>query len=194
MSSAADLIHEELNQLRRARKSALGIYVALLALFLVGMQVFAYPVSGVMDITALCIFLLGAALSAGLTMGIPLLHGVALRIGIGLSLGLMAIGLLLVMNAKEPVYWGHGAECFAFGTSISAVAMVVLGAVSGRLWRRFPDPGLLLALSTTFVGVMALHMNCAAHNPIHIVVFHLGPLAILYLGARFLVRFRDQLD
>lgn len=194
MPLAADLIHQELDQLRRARKSALGIYVALLALFLVGMQVFAYPVSGVMDVTALCIFLLGAALSAGLTMGIPLLHGIALRIGLALSLGSMAIGLLLVMNLKQPVYWGHGAHCFAVGTGFSAVAMVVLGAVSGRLWRRFPDPGLLLALSTTFVGVLALHMNCAARDPLHLVVFHVGPMAVLYGGARFLVRSREQLD
>ncbi|MEM1023966.1 MAG: hypothetical protein AAGD10_00090 [Myxococcota bacterium] len=194
MASATEIIRDELDQLRGARKSALGVYVALLSMFLVGMQVFAYPVTGVMDVTALCLFLLGAAFSAGLTMGLPLLHGRALTGAIGLSLSMMGIGLLLIMNSSEPVYWGHGAKCFAVGTGFSAVAMITLGAVSGRLWRRFPDPGLLLALSTTFVGVMALHMNCAARNPIHIVVFHVGPLIVLYFCARGLVRVRDNID
>ncbi|MGF1511174.1 MAG: hypothetical protein ACFB9M_16900 [Myxococcota bacterium] len=193
VSRAADRIRSDLAQLRKARHCAFGLYVGLLCLFLVAMEAFAHPVRGSVSwMVALILFLIGASASAGLALGIPLLHGRALTVSLGSSLGVMVFGLIVAVKAGTPVMWQGGASCFIYGTGVSALAMVVLGAVSGRLWRRFPDPGFLLALATTGVGLMALHMRCPSQNAVHLFAFHLSPLFVVYGLARLLTATRAQ--
>jgi hypothetical protein len=195
MTSAAERIRADLQDLRRARHGAFGLYVLLLGAFLIAAQMFsASPSQPGLWTAALLMFAAGALGSAGLALGVPLLHGTPLRIALGASLALMVAGLLMVVKPGTAVAWDHGPGCFIYGTGVSAVAMVVLGAVSGRLWRRFPDPGFMLAVATTGVGVMALHMRCPSDNVVHLLLFHLGPLAVLYAAARTLTAMRSRVN
>ncbi|MEM7679274.1 MAG: hypothetical protein AAF449_25140, partial [Myxococcota bacterium] len=131
---------------------------------------------------------------AALTIGVPLVSRTTLWSAIGVIGVTLLSALLLVMDftssgLDDP--WATGTKCFVYCTVISGVAMLALGFLSGRLWRRFPDPGWVLALGLTGVGLSALHMQCGGSDPVHLLVFHLGPVFLLYAMARGLIRLRE---
>lgn len=194
---ATDLIRQDLRDFRRARHLALGVYLMLLAVFLVAMEQLPGGVKpeGTAWGWAIAAFIVGCALSTGLALGVPLLHGWAFTGALGLSITLMVGGLVVASFVQHDGTAGDhpGGECFTAGTVISGLAMLVLGAVSGRLWRRFPDPGFALAVGTTFAGVMALHMRCGSFELSHLMLFHLAPLAVMYGAARLLTQARLRL-
>lgn len=191
-------IRDDLRHVRRQRWRALAVYLLVFGLF-VGF-LWGRPApgpGGSRDLSwhvGLVAMLVGAAASTGLAMGVPLVHGRRLGWSIGLAVTLMLGGLVAAVDFESPQGWtDHGPICFAVGTVISALFMIILGALSGRLWRRFPDPAALIAMGTTGVGIVALHLRCGNANPLHLLAFHVAPLAVLFVGARALTRLRLSL-
>jgi len=196
MLEALPTIREDLAQLRRQRRRSLGIYLGLLAIF--SAVLFRGPTGNAAPdagwYLGLAGLFAGATASTALAIGVPLLHGSKLAVALGSSLGLMLAGLAGAMDYDPSAEWvHHGPICFVFGTVVSALFMVILGALSGRLWRRFPDPGAMIAVGTTAVGMLALHLRCESTHVLHVLAFHLTPLALLYWGARRLTRLRLSL-
>ncbi|HJL42288.1 MAG TPA: hypothetical protein RMG48_13390 [Myxococcales bacterium LLY-WYZ-16_1] len=194
---AVDGIRRDLRNLARARKLSLGAYLLLLAALMLSLHALpagVNPESGAWG-WALAAFVAGSAVSAGLALGVPLVHGWAfsgaLAGGVTLMVGGLAVASAVQHDGTAAPH--AGPACLASGTLFSGLAMLVLGAVSGRLWRRFPDPGFALALATTFAGVMVLHMRCGDFSPGHLFGFHLTPLAFMYVLARGLTRLRMRL-
>jgi len=134
---------------------------------------------------------LGGTGTTALAVGMPLLHGHRLAAATAAAVGILVAGLFMASDFGSPDAWTfHGPICFGVGTAISGVFMLILGALSGRLWRRFPDPAAFIAVGATAVGLLALHLRCGNDHPLHVVAFHVGPLLLLYLAARVLTRIR----
>ena len=198
LGSAPEQIRRDLERLRRDRTITLFGYVAIMAVFLGFL--FLSPVGehalerSATWYVALLLMFVASAGGAALTIGVPLVSRSVL-IGAGSAmLAALIAALLLVMDftATAPSNaWSLGAKCFVHCTMISGAAMIALGFLSGRLWRRFPDPGWVLALGLTGVGLSALHMQCGGSDPVHLLVFHLGPVLLLYGMARGLIRLRE---
>lgn len=190
-------IRGDLKRLRVRRQRALLVYLALLAVFTAVLYPGPSSAGGEHDLMwsfGLVGLFVGAAASTALAIGVPLVHGAKLWAALGVSLGLMLGGLLAALDYELGADWGHhGAVCFTFGTVVSSLFMVILGALSARLWRRFPDPGAMIAFGTTAVGMLGLHLQCPNTHVLHVLAFHLSPLALLYAGARALTRFRLRL-
>jgi hypothetical protein len=196
MNPALPEIQADLRRIRAQRRWALGAYVAALALFLAQLRPRGSAVDGELDLAWVLGFvglLTGAVGAAALALGVPLLHGRQLAGALGLSLALMGLGLAAALDVHPDTWWEHGPMCFAFGTGISAFFMLVLGALSGRLWRRFPDPAAMIAIGTTAVGMLALHLKCPSTHAGHVLLFHLTPLAVLFVAARALSRLQRGL-
>ena len=194
---AAPQIRADLRQLRQQRWRALVVYLAVLALFAGALLVRPAPgPAGARDLgwtIGLAALFFGAAASTALAIGVPLLHGRRLWVALGAGSAVMAGGLAAALDLEGSAWGRHGHVCFAFGTAVSALFMLILGALSGRLWRRFPDPAALIALGTTAVGMVALHLRCESTHVLHVLGFHVTPLAVLFLGARALTRLRLSL-
>lgn len=194
---AVPQIRADLQQLRQQRWRALVVYLAVFALFSGALLTRPAPdPDAARDLgwaAGLAALFFGAAASTALAMGVPLLHGRRLWAALGASVAVMAGGLAVALDLDGSAWGRHGHVCFAFGTAISALFMLILGALSGRLWRRFPDPAALIALGTTGVGMVALHLRCESTHVVHVLGFHVTPLAVLFLGARALTRLRQSL-
>ncbi len=198
LGEASNQIRRDLQRLRRDRAVTLFGYVVIIALFLGFL--FLSPVGehalerSATWYVALILMFVASAGGAALTIGVPLVsRGVLLGAGATI-LGALVAALLLIMDFSATVPddpWAAGAKCFIHCTIISGAAMLALGFLSGRLWRRFPDPGWVLAVGLTGVGLSALHMQCGGSDPVHLVVFHLGPVLLLYGMARALIRLRE---
>lgn len=144
-------------------------------------------------ILSLALIFAGSTGATAATLGLPLWQKSTMRVVTVASLLGIAAGLLLVVDWSAPTLSiGMGAPCFAFCTVVSAIAMVTLGILSGRLWRRFPDPGLVMAVGVTGVGITALHFTCGGTDPVHLMVFHLAPLGLVYAIAQVFVRLREK--
>ena len=196
--SAPDQIRRDLERLRRDRTVTLLGYLAIVSVFL-GFIFLSPAHEHALDrstswyIALLLMF--GASVGgAALTIGVPLVsRGTVVAAGLVIS-GALIAALILVMDMsaagpEDP--WAAGAHCFVYCTSVSGIAMIGLGFLSGRLWRRYPDPGWILALGLTAVGVSALHMQCGGDDPVHLFAFHLGPVLLLYMMARGLIWLRE---
>ncbi len=189
-------IRADLRRLRADRIRALGLYLAIFALFFVALMATDSGLGQRHDLKwalGLVGLFLGAAGSVALAMGVPLLHGRRLALALGGSLAVMLGGLALAVDMESDPAWKHGPMCFTFGTAISALFMVILGALSGRLWRRTPDPGFMIAVGTTAAGIAYLHSRCDSTHVLHVLFFHVTPLVVLYAAARWLTRVRLQL-
>ncbi len=195
-SDAYAHIHRDLRRLRRDRAVTLLGYLAIVSVFLA--FVFLIPAGdhalerNLSWYVALLLMFAASAAGASLTIGYPLVSRSVL-LGASVVLVLMlAAALLLIMDfTSGPAPLNAGATCFFHCTLISGGAMLALGFLSGRLWRRFPNPGWVLALGLAGVGLSALHMQCGGADPIHLLVFHLGPVVLLYMVARALIRLRE---
>jgi len=196
--TAHEQIKRDLGRLRRDRVVTLIGYVAIIAVFLT--FAFLRPThEHALDRStnwyiALLLMFAASVGGAAITIGVPLISQTALWSTIGVIMATLVAALLLVMDftssgLDDP--WAAGAQCFIKCTLISGVAMLALGFLSGRLWRRFPDPGWVLALGLTGVGLSALHMQCGGSDPVHLLVFHLGPVFLLYAMARGLIWLRE---
>ena len=196
--NAPEQIRRDLARLRRDRTVMLVGYLALVMVFL-GFVFLTPAHEHALDRTvtwyaALLMMFCASAGGAALTMGVPLVSRWVLAVATGIILVVLVAALLLVMDftsAGPDDPWGAGAKCFIYCTVVSGAALVVLGFMSGRLWRRFPDPGWVLALGLTAVGLSALHMQCGGSDPTHLLVFHLGPVLMLYGLARGLIWLRE---
>jgi hypothetical protein len=188
-------IQSDLAVLRRRRGIAFAVYLVVFAVLVTGLLLAppkpeAMP-RGVDWMLALGGVLLSSVLATSATVGLPLWRERTLFLLTALA-GLGIGGALaFIIDWNAPVTLGT--KCFAYGAFVSAVAMIALGALSGRLWRRFPDPGWLLAISVAGVGVVALHFSCAAHDAVHVYAFHLGPMLLAYALARLALRTRETL-
>lgn len=146
-------------------------------------------------LAALLLLLLGTGTTVALGVGVPL---VSRRVYVSAGFGAGVLMLAGVAIAGDPSLLferagvAMGIRCFVFGSVISGAAMVALGLLSGRVWRRFPDPGLLLAVGVTGVGIAGLHLRCAITDPAHLFLYHVTPLVLLYAATRFLVRLRER--
>ena len=181
--------------MRRGRAIAFTIYLAVFALLVTGLLLApakpeAIPRS-VSWMLTLCGLMLSSVLAASAAIGVPLWR--ERMVFVATAIAGLALGgaLALVVRWDAPVTMGT--KCLAYGAFVSAVAMIVLGALSGRVWRRFPDPGWLLAISVTGVGVTALHITCPAVDALHVYAFHLGPVLLAYGLARAALRTREKL-
>ena len=193
-------IRSDLRRLKRRRGSALLTYSAALTVFLAAL-VLGPTRPGVLVrdgtwILAFALMLSAVLMGAAVTVGAPLVgrrwvYGVGALMALGT---LAALAVTMVPAAPGPEdHLVAGLPCFLFGTTTSGLAMLGLGAISGRLWRRFPNPRFVLALGMTGVGLAGLHVRCGGVHPVHLVAFHLGPLAVLYVVAHLLVRAREGL-
>lgn len=194
---AAPQIRADLRRLRQQRWRALVVYLAVFALFSGALLFRPGPgPAGARDLgwtVGLAALFFGAVASTALALGVPLLHGRRFWAALGTGLTVMAGGLAAALDLDGSAWGRHGPVCFAFGTAVSALFMLILGALSGRLWRRFPDPAALVAVGTTTVGMVALHLRCESTHVLHVLAFHVTPLAVLFLGARWLTRLRLSL-
>lgn len=196
---AVEYIHRDLAELKRRRALGLSTYAGIIAVFF-GILWFRRSTEGLPHdpawVVAFVALLIAALLGAAITIGYPLVSRTMVHV-LALMVGAICIGaLLLVMDptitpASDPVR--AGMPCFMYGTGVAALAMIVLGILSARVWRRFPDPGFTLALGMTGVGLAALHLQCDHATPLHLFVFHLAPLAVVYLLAHYIVRRRNRL-
>ena len=196
--NAHDEIRRDLERLRRDRAISLLGYLAIVTVFLALVFVspgldHAFDRSATWYVALLLMFGASAG-GAALTMGMPLVsRNTLIAASAALAAALIA-ALLLAMDfssAGPDDPWTAGSRCFVRCTAISSAAMLALGFLSGRLWRRFPNPGWVLALGLSGVGLSALHMQCGGSDPVHLFVFHLGPVLLLYAVARALVRLRE---
>ncbi len=196
--SAPDQIRRDLRRLRRDRVIMLAGYIVIISAFL-GFTFFSHAGEYALERTptwyfALVLMFLSSAGGAALTIGIPLVSRRALLTAGAVILAAILGALLLVMDfqaamPEDPL--GAGWHCFVSCTMVAGASMLALGFLSGRLWRRFPDPGWILALGLTGVGLSALHMRCGGTDPVHLIVFHLGPVLLLYGLARGLIALRE---
>jgi hypothetical protein len=188
-------IRSDLQQIRRRRGAALAIYLAVFALLVAGL-VLAPPKEEAIPHTANWMLTLGglflsSVLATSAAIGVPLWRERTLFVMTALAGLVLGGALALVVDWQAPVTMGT--KCLAYGAFVSAVAMIVLGALSGHVWRRFPDPGWLLAISVTGVGVTALHIACPATDSLHVFAFHLGPVLLAYALARAALKTRATL-
>ena len=191
-------IRRDLGRLRRDRFVTLVGYLVIIAGFLA--FVFLSPEGkhalerSATWYVALVLMFIASAGGAALTVGVPLVsRSVLLTAGGVMFLALLGALLLVVdFTASMPDDpWGAGAKCFLYCTVVAGISMMALGFLSGRLWRRFPDPGWVLAIGLTGVGLSALHMQCGGTDPMHLLVFHLGPVLVMYAVARGLIALRE---
>lgn len=194
---AVEQIHRDLSELKRRRALALSTYAGIIAVFF-GILWFRPGAGLPRDLAWMVAFgalSVGALLGAAVTIGYPLVPRRVVHLSAG-AVGFVCIGaLLLVMDPAVPAAVNPvkvGMPCFVYGTAVAALAMVLLGIISARVWRRFPDPGFTLALGMTGVGLAALHLHCGHAGPLHLLAFHLAPLAVLYVLAHYIVRRRNQ--
>ncbi len=194
--AAVEAIRRDLDALGRRRRIAfaayLGLATVLLAAFYLAPSKKPVLERDLMWMVSLLAVFLGSALCTSVAVGVPLVKRMtAYNLGaIGLA-GVLA-GLVLTVDPAA-VGMTTGPQCFAFGSAIAAVAMIALGVVSGRVWRRFPDPTFFIATGVTGVGIAVLHMRCASGEASHLFGFHLTPLIALFLITRFVVRARTRL-
>lgn len=138
-----------------------------------------------------------AAVCGALVVGFPLLKRKTFFL-VGALSGLGLFGGVLAMMHWGPLsigagFVGMGMKCFMYGTTFSTIALIALGFISGRLWRKFPDPGLLIAVGVTAVGMSALHFSCGSTDPFHLIGFHLSPMLVAYGVARLAIQLRLKL-
>ncbi len=138
-----------------------------------------------------------AAVCGALVVGFPLLKRKTFFLVGGLS-GVGLLGGILAIMRWGPLsvgagFVGMGMKCFMYGTTFSTIALIALGFISGRLWRKFPDPGLLIAVGVTSVGMSALHFRCGSTDLFHLLGFHLSPMLIAYGVARLAIQLRLKL-
>lgn len=189
--AAVEAIRRDLGALGHRRRIALVAYLALASVLLVAFYLAPSkkPVleRDLMWTLALLSVFLGSALCTSVAIGVPLVKRfTAYNLG---AIGLAAILAGLVLTVDPAVVGtSTGPGCFTFGSVIAAVAMVALGVVSGRVWRRFPDPTFFIATGVTGVGIAVLHMRCGSAEASHLFGFHLTPLLGLFLVTRFVVR------
>lgn len=195
---AVEHIRRDLADLKRRRALALTTYVGIIAVFFGILWIMPGP-SLQRDLPWMIAFaalLAAALLGAAVTIGYPLVSRTTVHLLAG-AVAVVCVGaLLLVMDptattAANPV--NEGMPCFVYGTGIAAIAMIVLGVISGRVWRRFPDPGFPLALGMTGVGLAALQLQCGHSAPLHLFAFHLAPVAVVYALAHYVVRRRNEI-
>ncbi|MBK8010750.1 MAG: hypothetical protein IPK13_05330 [Deltaproteobacteria bacterium] len=195
-----EAIHDELTRLRVRRLRALAGYLALMAAVVTLLAISPRKMPGLVRDTAwmaeLGLFFLGNAIAASLAVGVPLVsRGRAYALGV-LSAALIVGGLAGVIDWSAPVEWafGPGMKCFVYGTLLTTVAMTALGVLSARLWRRFPNPSFFVAVATSAIGIIALHVACGAQDVVHIFGFHLTPGFVAFGFASALERARLKLD
>ncbi len=188
-------IRADLDGLRRRRRTAVALFLGLMSLAVAGLLLGpqkpqALPRTSVWAVTLAGLFLSStAAIAAG--VGVPLFRARMFR-GVTVAAGLGLAGAFAVL-ADWDAPMTMGVKCLAYGTFVSAVAMILLGALSGRLWRRFPDPGWILALGIAGTGAIALHFSCAMVDPVHLYLFHLGPVLLVYALVRSALKTREAL-
>lgn len=198
---AIDDIRRDLDELKSRRRTALWTYMVVLTLF-VGVFLLRPTGPNALErdgawMVSFGLLLAGTLLGTMVTIGYPLfsraaVYGVSLLMAAGC---LVAILITVDFGATGPANPVRaGMPCFVHGTAMSIAAMLVLGVVSGRVWRRFPDPGFSMALGMTGVGLAALHMQCGGVDPLHLFAFHLSPLIGVYALAHFAVRTRNDLS
>ncbi len=197
---ALDAIHADLSSLKRQRRTALATYAGLLAVF-VGVYLLqpAGPNALERDLTwtiSFVLLLAGALSGAMITIGYPLVKRGTTYAVAALMLAGCVGALLLTIEASAMVptsQFAAGMPCFMYGTAVSALAMLVLGIISGQVWRRFPAPGFPLAMGMTGIGIAALHAHCGGRDALHLLGFHFTPLLVVYGLAHLLVRTRNKL-
>lgn len=197
---AHDAIHADLSSLKRQRRTALATYAGVLGVFM-GVYLLqpAGPNALERDVTwtiSFVLLLVGALLGAVITIGYPLVRRTTTYAVSALMLAGCTGALLLTIQASTTATaapLAAGMRCFMHGTAVSAVAMLALGFISGRVWRRFPAPGFPLAMGMTGIGLAALHARCGGSDPVHLLGFHFTPLLVVYALAHLVVRTRDKL-
>ncbi|MCB9655927.1 MAG: hypothetical protein H6729_17510 [Deltaproteobacteria bacterium] len=199
-NQVVEAIHDELTQLRDRRRRALVGYLGLMAALVTLLALKPPKMPGLERNSAwvaeLALFFLGNAIAASLAIGVPLVtRGRAYALGL-FSAVLVIGGLAGVVDWSAPfvVAFGPGMKCFVHGTLLTTVAMAALGILSARLWRRFPNPSLFVAIAAASIGVIALHVACGAQDFVHLFGFHLTPAFVAFGLARALERARLKLD
>lgn len=197
---AIEHIHEDLSTLKHQRKTAIATYAVLVALFI---GVFFLQPAGPNALqrdtgwsVAFALLLIGALLGAMLTIGYPLVSRATATVGSVLIVVGCSAAMFMTIDpqaAGPAAPLKAGMHCFMFGTAVSALAMAVLGVLSGRVWRRFPDPGFSLAMGMTGLGLAALHLRCGGQDALHLLGFHFTPLLVIYGLAHVAVRVRDRM-
>lgn len=194
-SGAVEAIRQDLAAHRRRRAGAVLAYAGLIAVGLVGLATAPGPIDVERDVIwlgALLLLFVGSTAATALAVGIPLLRRAPLYLASAASAFAMLGGLGLA--AMPNVAGGQaGMKCFAFGSVISVVAVVILGVLSGRYWRRFPSPAFLLAVGVTGVGLAVLHLRCPSTEAGHLFGFHLTPVVLLFALTTLIVRARESL-
>ncbi len=103
------------------------------------------------------------------------------------SVALIAAVALGVREAGEPLE-GLRLHCLMIGSAIGLLSLLVLTALTGRLWRRFSDPLWGAAVLSTGVGLSFLCTHCDRSDASHLFLAHLPALVIVYGVARLLGR------
>ncbi len=145
-TKALGLIRAELSDLKKRRVSALALYLGLVLGFL-GLLFFSPGKSppkniDVFWLSSLAVLFFSSAIAGAATIGLPLLRRNATYVlTAGAGLGLIGALALVAQWDASRLETGQGAHCFLYCAAVSSAAMVVLGILSGRLWRRVSQPG-----------------------------------------------------
>ena len=195
--NAVAQIRSDLNQLQQRRRLALISYIATLGLILVALGLLPAKETSLERngpwFVALAALVVAAVVCGSAAIGIPLMRRKTFFMVGGLGATGLVGGLVAVMLWSPSAQGTMGMKCFMYGTTFSTIALVILGFISGRLWRKFPDPGLIIAIGVTAVGVCALHFSCGGTDPVHLFGFHLTPLLVAYGLARLATLVRQKL-
>ena len=135
--------------------------------------------------------LLSAVLATTTALGLPLWRNrtaFVLMVVAGLS---MVGAMAFIIDWRAPMT--VATRCLVHGGFVSVIAMIALGALGGRVWRRFPDPSWMLALSVVGLGMIDLHFSCGGVDALHVYAFHMGPVLLAYVVVRMALKARAAL-
>lgn len=194
---ALGAIHAELAAVRRRRVVVFVAYLFLTAAVLAALSTVPAEAKGGAPrdgtwTAALLLLFAGSGAATAVALGVLLVRRAAAYAIGGAAFAALVAGLALAVDPTFGVVV-PAARCFAFGTGVAAAVMLGLGVVSGRVWRRFPDPSLFLAIGVTGVAVAFLHLRCPSTDALHLFGSHLTPIVVLYFAGRFASRARERI-
>jgi hypothetical protein len=189
-------VHKDLGVLRRRRALSLFLISALCAGLVAGLSLLdPSPDSGARDgvwSASLVLLIASATLAASAALGIPLWDRPQLIGVIALSLIALVAGTMMIAGPAAPHGTSLKLECLTHGTGAGALMFVVLRAITGGIWRRFPDSTGIAAVGAAATSLAYLAVRCGRPDTLHLAVAHLPVLLLVYAVAKLAMALRGS--